>query len=198
MYSLSNVLIQSNINSFGTDVIAAWTAYGKIDGVFWMIMGAFGVSITTFVGQNYGAGKYDRVRKGIKICMAMAAGTAVGMSVLLYFFGSYIYLLFTDDVAVLKQGMEILHFLVPTFVTYVCIEILSGALRGVGDALIPMIMTCLGVCVLRVVWLFTAVPKRPEIKTVVFSYPLTWVITSILFLIYYRYFSSLKKKRGKE
>lgn len=198
MYSLSNVMIQSNINSFGTDVIAAWTAYGKIDGVFWMIMGAFGVSITTFVGQNYGAGKLDRVRRGIRVCMAMAAGTAIGMSILLYFFGSYVYLLFTDDAAVLAQGMDILHFLVPTFITYVCIEILSGALRGAGDAIVPMLMTCLGVCVLRIIWLFTAVPKWPGIKTVIFSYPLTWIVTSILFVIYYTCFSSLKTRSRRK
>lgn len=63
MYSVSNLIIQSSINAFGTDTIAAWTAYGKVDGIFWMIMGAYGVSITTFAGQNFGAGKYDRIKK---------------------------------------------------------------------------------------------------------------------------------------
>jgi Na+-driven multidrug efflux pump len=72
MYSSSNVIIQSNVNNFGTDTIAAWTAYGKIDGIFWMAMSAFGISITTFVGQNYGAGKSDRVRKGVRVCFMMA------------------------------------------------------------------------------------------------------------------------------
>ena len=77
MYSVSNLIIQSSINAFGTDTIAAWTAYGKVDGIFWMIMGAYGVSITTFAGQNFGAGKYDRIRKSVRICMGMAAFTSV-------------------------------------------------------------------------------------------------------------------------
>ncbi|MCA5010813.1 MATE family efflux transporter, partial [Clostridioides difficile] len=72
MYSSSNIIIQSSVNTLGTDTIAAWTAYGKIDSVFWMIISAFGISITTFVGQNYGAGKKDRVYKGIRVCMAMS------------------------------------------------------------------------------------------------------------------------------
>ena len=75
----------------------------------------------------------------------------------------------------------------PTFFTYVCIEILSGALRGVGDSLVPMLMTCTGVCLLRVLWVLIAVPISHQIQTLLFSYPLSWVITSILFLIYYRY-----------
>lgn len=82
MYSVSNLIIQSSINAFGTDTIAAWTAYGKVDGIFWMIMGAYGVSITTFAGQNFGAGKYDRIRKSVRICMGMAAFTSVLLSVI--------------------------------------------------------------------------------------------------------------------
>ena len=69
MYSVSNLIVQSSINSFGTDTVAAWTAYGKVDGIFWMIMGAYGVAITTFAGQNFGAGKYDRIRKSVRVCM---------------------------------------------------------------------------------------------------------------------------------
>ncbi len=186
MYSLSNVLIQSNMNQFGTDTIAAWAAYGKIDGVFWMIMGSFGISVTTFVGQNFGAGKNDRVRKGVRVCLIMALSTAVGLSILLSFGGSYVYRLFTDDRQVIEKGMEILHFLVPVYFTYVSIEIFSGSLRGMGSALIPMILTCLGVCVMRILWISVAVPIWPDIRTVIFSYPLAWSITSVLFIIYYQ------------
>lgn len=189
MYSLSNVLIQSNMNGFGTDTIAAWAAYGKIDGIFWMIMGSFGISVTTFVGQNFGAGKTDRVRKGIRVCLIMAMSTAIGLSILLSFGGSYIYRLFTNDELVIQKGMEILHFLVPVYFTYVSIEIFSGSLRGMGSAIIPMILTCFGVCVLRIIWIFTAVPIWPDIRTVIFSYPLAWSVTSILFIIYYRYYT---------
>lgn len=188
MYSSSNVIIQANMNSFGTNTIAAWTAYGKIDGIFWMTLNAFGISIMTFVGQNFGAGNYDRVKKGVMICLRMAMSVAIGLSLILYFGGTYIYGLFTADPLVIEKGMEILKFLVPTFWTYVCVEILSGSLRGMGNSFLPMIITCLGVCALRVVWLFTAVPIWPSVKTVILSYPMTWSVTSILFIFYYRYY----------
>jgi putative MATE family efflux protein len=192
MYSSSNVIIQTNMNGFGTDTIAAWTAFGKIDGIFWMIMGSFGISITTFVGQNYGAGKYDRVRKGSKVCLSMAMSVAIGLSAILYFTGPYIYWLFTTDTLVVEKGMEILRIMVPTFWTYVFIEIFSGSLRGMGESFIPMILTSMGVCVLRIIWLFTIVPLRPEISTVIYSYPITWSVTSVLFIIYYIYYTKRK------
>jgi putative MATE family efflux protein len=188
MYSSSNVIIQSNMNRFGTDTIAAWTAYGKIDGVFWMTMNSFGISVTTFSGQNYGAGKYDRVKKGMKQCLLIAMVVAICLSTLLYFGGAYVYRLFTDEVEVIEIGLVILRFLAPTFITYVSIEILSGTLRGMGSTFIPMIITCGGICLLRMIWVFIAVPVWPDMKTVIFSYPLTWVTTSILFILYYRHY----------
>ena len=193
MYSASNIIIQSSVNSLGTDTVAAWTAYSKIDSVYWMIISALGISITTFVGQNYGAGKLDRVKRGIYVFLGLSFLITAILSVTLYLGGGYIYLMFTADAAVIAKGMEILHFLVPAFATYVCIEVLSGALRGTGDCWIPMIMTAVGVCALRVLWILVAVPLKPDILTVVFSYPLTWSITSILFLVYFYCFSSLKK-----
>lgn len=193
MYSISNIIIQSSVNALGTDTIAAWTAYSKIDAIFWMIIGAFGISITTFVGQNHGAGKRERVEKGIKVCMKMTLVTSIIISVILYVFGGYIYQLFTDDAAVMEKGVEILHFMVPFFITYICIEILSGALRGVSDCWIPMLITCLGVCVVRVLWILFAVPHNMTMKMVLVSYPLTWILTSVSFVIYYRFFSKLKK-----
>lgn len=188
MYNIANIIIQACINSFGTNTVAAMTAFSKIDGLFWMMMGAFGVSITTFVGQNYGAGKIDRVKKGVRQCLGICMFSAVTLSIILYFTGRYIYLLFTTDIAVIDKGMEILRFLVPTYFTFVFIEILSGALRGMGNSLIPMLLTSLGVCGLRIFWIFCIVPLRPDIKTVVFSYPLSWAVTSVLFIVYYNYF----------
>lgn len=186
MYSISNLLIQSSINSFGTDTVAAWTAYGKIDGLFWMIMSAYGVSITTFAGQNFGAGKYERVKKSVRVCLGLAAFTSVLLSFIVVTFGGTILLLFTRDAQVISICEGIIRLVAPTYITYICIEILSGTCRGCGDSFIPMILTCFGVCVLRIVWIFVAVPLRNDISTVVFSYPLTWAITSILFVIYYK------------
>ncbi|MFT4146014.1 MAG: MATE family efflux transporter [Mobilitalea sp.] len=193
MYTSSNVIIQTNMNSFGTNTIAAWSAYSKIDGLFWMTMSSFGIAITTFAGQNFGAGRYERVRKGVKVCISIAMSVAIFLSIFLYFVGPYLYRLFTKDAFVLQEGVEILHFMVPGFFTYVLIEILSGTLRGMGNSFIPMLMTGVGICALRVVWIFTMVPILHDVRTVMFSYPMTWTVTSICFIIYYRYYVKKQK-----
>ena len=185
MYSVSNLIIQASINSFGTDTIAAWTAYSKVDGMFWMIMSAYGVSITTFAGQNFGAGKYDRIRKSVRICMGMSAFTSVLLSVIVMAGGRIFLGLFTGDPGVVDIGMSIIHVIAPTYITYICIEILGGTARGCGDSIIPMLLTCFGVCVLRVVWILVIVPLHRDLATVAFSYPLTWAVTSVMFIIYY-------------
>lgn len=157
-----------------------------------MIISAFGMSVTTFVGQNYGAGKWERVRKGIRVCTAMTFGAAVVLSLLLYCFGSYFYHLFTTDGDVIQIGINMLRYLVPVYFTYVAIEIFSGALRGVGDCWIPMLLSCGGICVIRFLWILIAVPMHRDIYHIMFSYPLTWAVTSILFVAYYFLFSKLK------
>ncbi|WMM25976.1 MATE family efflux transporter [Tissierella sp. MB52-C2] len=192
MYSASNIIIQSSINSFGTNTVAAWTAYTKIDGIFWMILTSFGIATTTFVGQNFGADKKDRVRKGVVTCILMSAGTSLALSFILYNTGAYLFKFFTDDLKVIEAGVEMLSLITPFYITFVAIEILSGALRGMGDTFIPMIISGIGICALRVLWIFIAVPVWPTIKTVLYSYPITWTVTSILFIFYYMKF--LKKK----
>ena len=197
MYSISNIILQSCINSFGTTTIAAWTAFGKIDGFFWMIMGAYGISITTFVGQNFGAQKYDRMKKSVRICLAMSLGTSLFMSGLLYIFCFPLYQLFTTDQEVMHLGIEILHCITPFYFTYVCVEILAGAIRGTGDSLVPMILTGFGVCVMRVLWVIFVVPLSYSFSTVIISYPITWAITSILFIIYYLHGGWLRRRIAK-
>lgn len=186
MYSISNLLIQSSINSFGTDTVAAWTAYGKLDGMFWMIMGAYGVSITTFAGQNFGAGKFDRIKKSVHVCLGLAAGTSLLLSFIVVRYSGTLLLLFTQDQTVISICQGMIRVISPAYITFICIEILSGVCRGCGDALFPTLLTCFGVCVLRIAWIFTVVPLRHEVSTVAFSYPLTWTITSLLFIIYYK------------
>lgn len=153
MYGLSNVIIQSGINSLGTNTVAAWAAYSKLDSMFWMMINAFGISITTFVGQNYGAGKMDRVHRGVRTCMVMTVLASLGMSFFIYRYGVYGYELFTTDRDVISIGIAMMRYLAPLYVEYVAIEILSGSLRGVGDCWCPMIISLLGVCVLRVGWI---------------------------------------------
>ncbi|MBR1584319.1 MAG: MATE family efflux transporter [Clostridia bacterium] len=185
MYSISNVIIQASINSFGTDVSAAWSAWGRLDGFFWMVLNAFSISITTFVGQNFGAQKYDRVRKGVRECLAMAFAVSVAFSAVLLIFGRPFFGIFTNEAPVIDEGMRILGLIAPYFATYVCIEILSGAVRGAGESLIPTVLTMFGVCILRLVWLLVFVPMDRTIERTLFSYPMTWVVTSILFIAYY-------------
>lgn len=197
MYSISNIIVQVGVNRLGTDVVAAWATYGKIDGLFWMMLGAMGISVTTFVGQNYGAGKSQRVRDGIRTCMIQSAVMTIVMSLLLYFTGIYIFRLFTSDGVVLETGVKLLHFMVPAFILYIPIEILSGSLRGVGDCWIPMIITCVGVCILRILWVLFIAPFYAEIRWIAFCYPLTWLITSAAFVLYYYRYSVLRRPKAR-
>lgn len=200
MYSLSNLVIQAAINGFGTDLMAGYTAYSKMDGLFWMTINAFGVAITTFVGMNFGAGRMDRVKKSIRVCLLMAAGGTLLLSGALLLLGKPLFHLFTDEEVVIQHGLIVQRFLVPTFITYVCIEVFSGALRGAGDSLVPMIMTLLGVCVLRVIWVKLIAPMRPDSFLFMLAcYPISWVLTSILFVVYYlsgRWISRCREKAG--
>lgn len=197
LYTVSNMVIQTGINGFGTDALAAWSAYGKIDGIFWMTISSFGVAITTFVGQNFGAGKIDRCKKSVRVCLLMSFAATFILSGLMLLGGPLLFRLFNKDEAVIETGVMMMRFLVPFYFTYVCIEILSGAVRGAGDALKPMLITCIGVCVLRVVWVTLAVPVWHSLQTVCFSYPITWTITSILFIIYYRCGGWLRRGKTK-
>lgn len=197
MYGISNVIIQAAINSLGTDSVAAWAAYSKIDSLFWMVVSSFGIAVTTFVGQNFGAGKMERVRGGIRCCLAMTIFSSAVLSVVIYNWGIYGFELFTADPEVERIGVAMMRYLSPMYVTYVTIEILSGALRGVGDCWRPMLLCCGGVCVLRVLWVLAAVPLKRDMYTIMFSYPLTWVVTTLLFVVYYRWFSQLKAEKGE-
>ena len=186
LYNISNMVIQSCMNGFGTSTIAAWGVYGKIDFVFWMTVNSLGISITTFAGQNFGAQLYDRVRRSVRVCLAMAAGITLCISVVFYFAAEPLFRLFSQDPEVIAVGVEMMHVLVPAYLTYVCIEILSGALRGCGDVRVPTLITVFGVCGLRILWLLVAVPVWHSVATVELSYPITWTLASLLFVVYYK------------
>ena len=192
MYTIANILIQASINSLGTDTIAAFTAYGKIDTLFFMTIQSLGISVTTFTGQNYGYGNKERVKKGIIYGMILSVIVTGIVMLLLKLFGGSIYTLFTQDENVLNIGTQMLNFMVVAFPAYIIIEIFSGSLRGIGDSWIPMIITASGVCILRILWILAIVPKYPNIFTILWAYPISWVTTSILFLIYMFRFSKMK------
>lgn len=185
MYSLSNIIIQSAINSFLTDTMAAWTAYGKVDVVFWMTLNSMALALTTFAGQNYGAGKYSRLRRGVRVSLAMTAGFTVVLSSALVLLARPVLSIFIIDDAVLEIGVGMVNFLAPCYITYILVELLAGALRAAGKSLGPTLITVFGVCVLRLIWLFAVVPAHHTVNTVIASYPITWTVTSLALLLYY-------------
>lgn len=119
MYTIANLIIQVFVNELGTDTVAAWGTFAKIDAVYWMVVNAFAISITTFVGQNYGAGKVKRMRKSVGICLGMAYAGAFLVSGVLYALAAPLYRLFTTDAKVVQIGVDMMHFLLPSYFLYV-------------------------------------------------------------------------------
>ena len=187
MYSLSNMILQASVNSIGTDAAAAWTAVGKMDAIYWMIGGSLGTAITTFVGQNYGAGKLERVKKSVRIGLGMYFAFAIVVGTLLMAFQRPLFSIFTDNQVVLDIACTTFSIMAPFYILFSFIEIYSCALRGIGDVVIPMIMTMLGICGFRILWSLFIVPIAPSMELISWNYPISWGLTSICFIIYYRY-----------
>lgn len=185
LYTISNLMIQASINGFGTNAAAAWAAYGKLDSLFWMIISAFGIAITTFVGQNYGAGQIERSKKGVRECLLLSLGATLVIEAIYISLSRYGFMLFASDADVIDAGVGILNCIAPFYFTYILIEILSGAIRGTGKALMPTIFTVFGICVLRVLWLRIVPPIYGTLNSVMACYPATWIVTSLAFLVYY-------------
>jgi len=186
MYSISNIIIQVGLNILGTKYIAAWSLTGKIDGFFWAISNAAGIAVMNFAAQNYGAGKLDRVRACQKIGLISSMLMTIGMSVLLLTLGTKAVPLFTDDLEVVEKTIYIMWWFVPFYFTWTLIEILSGIFRGVGDAVVPVIITGIGIAGFRVLWMVTAFQWFPNIDILSVQYVISWAITDVAFLIYYR------------
>lgn len=195
MYSVSNVIVQAGVNTLGTDSVAAWAAFGKVDGLFWMMVSALGISATTFIGQNYGAGKTERVHRGVRVCMILAVVMTLIMDGVLLLGGDFLMSMFTSDPEVRAIGSRLLHFMVPTFITYIVIEIFSGALRGVGDAWMPMLIAGVGICSVRILWITFGLPHVPNLIGAAFCYPLSWILSSAAFIVYYLRFSKLSRRK---
>lgn len=184
-FDLANTLIQSGINSFGDVAVAAWTAYVKTDSLTWMISGAFGVSVTTFVGQNFGAQKYDRIRQSVWVCMGMSVALTGAMSALVIAFRPVILGIYTTDPAVIRLGVYVMAWTVPFNVLFMPVEVFAGAMRGTGYSVVPTVITCMCVCVFRVVWIFTVVRTWHRIELLAVCYPLSWLLAATVFAIVY-------------
>lgn len=198
MYGISNIIIQTSLNSLGTETVAAHTAFAKIDAIYWMISGAFSVSIITFIGQNYGARKFDRMKKSIKVCLFMDLIASLLLTTVMMVAGPYLLRLFTSDQEVIEIGMQIIHIIAPSYALFIFIEILSSSLRGMGNVVIPMLMTCGGVCVLRILWIFLFVRTHLSVTTILMSYPISWGFTAVLFIIYFMFYQKKFFRRCME
>ena len=193
-FDLANLLIQSGINSFGSVTMAAFAAYGKADTLTWMICGAIGVSITTFVGQNYGAKKYDRIYKSVRICLGMGVFLIGLCSVFMLIFRKTILGIFAADPEVIRLGAWLMLWVVPFDVVFVPVEVLAGAMRGAGSSTVPTLITGICVCGFRVLWLLTMVSRFHILQMLLLCYPISWCLAALVFTIVYRKGNWLKKQ----
>ena len=158
-----------------------------------MIMDAMGIAITTFAGQNFGARKYERMQKGHYVGLGITTILTAILAAGVMLFGSILGSLFTSDPDVLAESMTIIRFVTPFWFSYICVNVFSSTLRGIGDTFIPMLLICFGTCGLRVLWIFTAGVMHPGLYTSLASYPLSWTVTSVAFIIYYYKFSDMRR-----
>lgn len=197
MFNISNMIVQMKINDFGSVAMAGCAAYEKIDGFLYMPMMALGLSISTFVGQNIGAGKYERIKKGIRICLILSVIiTAIACGIVLIT-GSQLLNIFTSNEEVKNVGITMMFILAPFTWTHSFTEILGGAIRGAGSAVQVMAITALNICVLRIIWMIVALPIKNDIKVLSWCYPISWIICSLCFIAYYLKGNWLKVVNGE-
>ena len=185
MYTSSNILIQSSVNALGTDTVAAWTAYSKIDSLFWMIVNAFGISITTFVGQNYGAGKRKRVRNSYLVSLAYSFGIGTIGGIALVIFGRQFLGLFTNDPAVVDAGMKRLTIMGFSYGFSAFMDSAIAASRALGKSVIPTVIVIIGSCIFRMVWVNTVFAYFKTIPSLYLLYIFSWGITAVVEIIYW-------------
>ena len=185
MYCISGLITTAALNGFGETVVAAWTAYTKFDAIFWMISGAMGVTITTFVGQNFGAGKFERIQKGVRIMNWAYVGIAIFSSILFVALRVPLYRLFVESQEAVNVGCRMLLLITPFYLLNIHIENYSGALRGVGDTIAPMVISIIGVCIFRIIYLGILMPVHHSVDVLCIMYPVSWVLTGMMYLIYY-------------
>ena len=183
--AIANVVVQSNINTFGSDAMAGCGSYSKVEGFVFLPITAFAMALTTFIGQNLGAGQFDRAKQGARIGILCSMAMAELIGVALFFLAPYAMRLFNDDPAVVAIGVRQSHIeaLFCCFLAFA--RGVSAVLRGAGRAQVPM-YTILGCwCILRVRYITLALKVWPDIATIFWAYPITWSVSCVVFLIYY-------------
>lgn len=185
MYGISNIIIQAALNSLGTIMLAGYTAYSKMDAVFWMLCNSFGVAMTVFAGQNYGAKQYKRIKQANWASFAMCLATTLVMEALVLRYNPYISLLFTSDPEVVQAASRVYWTVTPLYFTYITLEIMPGTMGGCGDTFLPTVFSIIGVCGVRIAWVLTYFSHNPSIEHLMIVYPVSWTVTSIAFWLYY-------------
>ena len=196
LYGFSHLLIQSSVNAFGTDTVAAWTAFTKVDIIYWMIAGAFQTAVLTFCGQFFGAGKYDMMKKTMRKGTIMICITAISVSTLVCLFGDVALSLFLDDPNVIALGMPMFYCISATYLLATPQELVSSVCRSAGETLRPTIITGLGVCGFRILWILFLLPQFYSRPMLYLCYPTSWFITGIALTIYYFKGNWLQKHIG--
>ena len=187
LFPIANMIIQARINGTGTEHIAAWALCGKLDFLIWISIEAMTTAVSTFVAQNYGAKKYDRVNTGIRTGLLIGV-TVIGiLSAILYFWSVPLGKLFigAEDYGVLTTMERLMHLIAPFYTVFVFAELFSAAMYGIGETLKPMIITLLGICVFRILWIWCVVPLYPSIEVIVWAFPASWSLTTVAFIVAY-------------
>lgn len=183
--AIANVVVQSNINTFGSDAMAGCGSYSKVEGFVFLPITAFAMALTTFIGQNLGAGQFDRAKQGARIGILCSMAMAELIGVALFFLAPYAMRLFNDDPAVVAIGVRQSHIEALFFCFLAFAHGVSAVLRGAGRAQVHM-YTMLGCwCILRVSYITLALKVWPDIATIFWAYPITWSVSCVVFLIYY-------------
>ena len=183
--AFSNVVVQSYINSFGTAAIAGYSTTIRIDGFLQLVLQSFNMTITTFVGQNIGARKTERVKQGIFIAWVMCSAIILAGSVWMNREGALLVSLFTDDAAVITNGAAMLKMFSYAYWSLPVVQILSGALRGAGKSSIPMFFMLSCFVVIRQIYLAITVPMTHNLLVVIAGWPLTWVLCAAGMTVYF-------------
>ena len=183
--SFSNVFVQSYINQFGSSCMAGWTTYGKLDKFCLLPIQSLGLSITTFVGQNLGAKKMERARKGTTYAVILSIGAALILMTPVMAAAPMLATLFTNDPEVIAYGVRFIRLMMPFYVAISFNQILGNALRGAGNSVMPMILMMSSFIVFRQIYLFAISHIYNTITSVALGYPLGWIMCSVLLLIYY-------------
>lgn len=197
VFSISNVLVQSSVNSFGKAVMAGNSAGANIDGFLYTACNAFYHAALAFTGQNYGAKKFDRIGKAIRLCILFATVTGLALGSLVILFGRELLSLYvsadggTASAEVIHYGMIRLSILGLTYFLCGLMEIGAGALRGLGLSMMPMLVSIVGVCGARIAWIYTAFAMDRTLETLYVAYPVSWFSVAV---VHYLCFLYIKKK----